>query len=146
MVYSLWVLYSACFALLCCVLWAEAVFTGHTSIELLWRPFSFSQGCPRPALFSHQQHWSPQKALALHWTFTQGTAWLHVNHGRHPFFPRAAPVTIVKSACPEALHGKINAYPEKSHSTGGINAFLLIWFWSMASTSHPSLDQYHSTV
>ena len=103
-------------------------------MESLWRPFSFSQRCPRPALFSHQQHWWSLKLVQnLELTAQHSTtpAWPHVNHhGQHPFFPEESPFTIVDSACPEAL-GKFMQNQKKSHFHDywvyGYILFLYVW-------------------
>ena len=102
----------------CCVVWCgqAAVFTGHTSMELLWRPFSFSQPCPHPLysmsppspFFPPTLHCCnaghPAQTLAPH--PTTSTAWHHVNHGRHPFSQRSPRSLLSGSACPEVL-GKL---------------------------------------
>ena len=112
----------------CCVLlWALAVFTGHTAE---WSycdgHLAFRSVVPAQPFFPTTNTGHPPNfsTLAPNCAFTQSTAWHHVNHGQHPFFPRPAPlVTIVGKArclhCRERVSwspGKINADPEKSHT------------------------------
>ena len=102
----------------CVVLWALAVFRGHTAE---WSycdgHLAFRSIVPAQPFFptSNTGHPPNFSTLALNCAFTQSTAWHHVNHGQHPFFPDQLPwsllwgrqgVSIVESACPEVL-GKL---------------------------------------